>query len=214
MTPLPSIIFPLYPNYTSAQWLILLFFQQRSDKLSTSCLQPSLERPVEDINKSNFMINSSDATSSNLPNVADQQDLSFRKAARLETLDGKVPLSSKRPRATADNTPGNVQMSDADEVIQMVTQVSTDNSNADDRSNNQISRQFPGPAGILPRLHPGLEAEPRLANLMRLHKGSDLRKYAKEKEQGRYERISPREIPTDYMNPQGGDNRWVIGYSS
>ena len=132
----------------------------------------------------------------------------------METLDGKLPLSSKRRRATTDNIPGNVQMSDADEVIQMITQISTDNSNADDRSNNQLSRQFPGPAGILPRLHSGLDAEPRLANLMRLHKGSDLRKYAKEKEQRRYEHSSPRGIPTDYMNPNSGNNRWIIRYST
>ena len=51
------------------------FFQQLSDELFTSCLQPSLERRVEDDNKSNFTINASNTANSNLPSVADQQDL-------------------------------------------------------------------------------------------------------------------------------------------
>ena len=39
-------------------------------------------------------------------------------------------------------------------------------------------RQFPGPAGILPRLHTGLDSNPGLANLMRMHKGRDLKKFS------------------------------------
>ena len=39
-------------------------------------------------------------------------------------------------------------------------------------------RQFPGPAGILPRLHTGLDSNPSLANLMRMHKGRDLKKFS------------------------------------
>ena len=68
----------------------------------------------------------------------------------------------------------------ADQVIELASGLSPSNlSYSDCRSDNPTSkRQFPGPAGILPRLHVGLEGNPRLASLMRLHKGSDLRKFS------------------------------------
>ena len=68
----------------------------------------------------------------------------------------------------------------ADQVIELVSGISpSTSSNSDSISGNtRNKRQFPGPAGILPRLHEGLEGNPSLANLMRLHKGSDLKKFS------------------------------------
>lgn len=68
---------------------------------------------------------------------------------------------------------------DADLVVEMATGIfpveSKQNYGYEIERGN---RQFPGPAGILPRLHTGLESNPRLATLMRLHKGRDLRKFS------------------------------------
>ena len=158
---------------------------------------------IQQIEQSVAIQNSTDQVHQQSTNECGEvpQPICSSKATRMDNFDGK-----EGPIVTAAKSPKN-QMSDADAVIKMVTEVANDTSNAgDDRSNNQISRQFPGPAGILPRLHRGLESEPRLANLMRLHKGSDLRKYAIGKEQTRYKHISPKRIP-DYRTPQEGDNR-------
>ena len=69
---------------------------------------------------------------------------------------------------------------DADQIIELVTGISANDlefqgSMTDVHSSN---RQFPGPAGILPRLHTGVESNPGLANIMRLHRGSDLKKFS------------------------------------
>ena len=69
---------------------------------------------------------------------------------------------------------------DADQIIELVTGISANDlefqgSITDAHSSN---RQFPGPAGILPRLHTGVESHPGLANIMRLHRGSDLKKFS------------------------------------
>ena len=69
---------------------------------------------------------------------------------------------------------------DADQIIELVTGISANDvefqgSITDVHSSN---RQFPGPAGILPRLHTGVESNPGLANIMRLHRGSDLKKFS------------------------------------
>ena len=91
---------------------------------------------------------------------------------------------------------------DADQIIELVTGISANDlefqgSMTDVHSSN---RQFPGPAGILPRLHTGVESNPGLANIMRLHRGSDLKKFSV---------ADPKQTANHRVieNLQSGDNR-------
>ena len=85
------------------------------------------------------------------------------------------------------------QKIDADHVIELVTREASQSSNCNKDVNNlqNNNRQFPGPAGILPRLHAGLESNPGLAKLMRLHKGSDLKKFSRADKHSNHVNRSP-----------------------
>ena len=69
---------------------------------------------------------------------------------------------------------------DADMVVELATQTysSVNYYNENSPEIHTEDRQFPGPAGILPRLHKGLDSNPKLINLMRTRKGKDLKKYS------------------------------------
>ena len=69
---------------------------------------------------------------------------------------------------------------DADMVVELATQTfsGVNYYNENGPEIHTEDRQFPGPAGILPRLHKGLDSNPKLINLMRTRKGKDLKKFS------------------------------------
>ena len=69
---------------------------------------------------------------------------------------------------------------DADMVVELATQTfsGVNYYNENSPEIHTEDRQFPGPAGILPRLHKGLDSNPNLINLMRTRKGKDLKKFS------------------------------------
>ena len=128
-----------------------------------------------------------------------KEQLPVEKVIELDNFSSERTLTTSKLFNTQNYQPPKViqltreKLSDADDVIEMVTGVTpnTDDFGVDRSDRQSRNRQFPGPAGILPRLHEGLESNPRLANLMRLHKGSELKQYIVGGEQSNSAHRSP-----------------------
>ena len=155
--------------------------------------------PNTKINNSHGDVNVQDNYTCSRPLIIEQPPL--QGVVELDNFFDKSSfVTSKSPTTRSSNKR---QMSDADQVIELVTGVMSQNNTdlgnyrSDLQTNN---RQFPGPAGILPRLHVGLESDPRLANIMRLHKGSDLKIFTSANEQPNYIHKSPSGILQDEDN--------------
>ena len=134
---------------------------------SKSANYPSIHQPPN--------VNKESNPNFSIPPLSAEPEILIEQNTVEHFVDEIPRLNSKSTVNLEENQPE----IDADLVVELATGTFA----GDPKLNNgdEIetgNRQFPGPAGILPRLHTGLESNPRLATLMRLHKGRDLKKFS------------------------------------